>query len=151
MNFNKKVKAIVMGLLDQLIYVEGSRDPNELSIMHFKGSAYWEAKSRFPNIIAEDILSYQNLVGAIEKSVGGIATSNVWDREEHTIEKVTTSQEDFNQLKDELLQVASAKIEQVGQAPILEEINTTLMKKISETDLSDFEMMKVLLSRLNNM
>lgn len=151
MTFNKKVKAIVMGLLDQLIYVEGSRDPNEPSIMHFKGSAYWEAKSRFPNMIAEDVLSYDNLVRAIEDSVRGVATSNTWNREEHTVDKATVTQEEFDSLRENLLQLAASKIESVGQAPVLEEINTTLMKKISETDLSDYEMMTVLLARLKNM
>jgi hypothetical protein len=151
MTFNKKVKAIVMGLLDQLIYVEGSRDPNEPSIMHFKGSAYWEAKSRFPNIVAEDILSYENLERAIQNSVGAVATSNKWDREANTSEKQTYSQSEFEKLREELIQLASAKIEALGQAPVLEEINTTLMKKISETDLSDYEMMTVLQSRLKNM
>jgi|GEM_PF-4736433 len=149
LNFNKKVKGIIMGLLDQLIYVESSRDPREPSIMHFKGSAYWEAKSRFPNIVAEDILSYENLVKAIQNSVKDVATTSDWDRKDPAaIEGVSSTQREFEEIRQSAIDIASSKIESVGQSPVIEEINTTLMKKISETDISDVDMLKVLINRL---
>ena len=74
LNFNRKVKRVVMGLLDILAYVETKRGSAN-SIMHFRDSEMWEAKSRFKNIPEAAEFSYEGLVDAVSKAVGEDSTS----------------------------------------------------------------------------
>lgn len=149
---NKKVKGIVIGLLDILTYVDANRDPDSPNTMHFRSSENWEAKSRFANIVPSAVFNYDNLEKAIHDAVDGIAT-----KEEHKDyyggddSTDSVSQEEYEKLRDKVLEVAVAKINEMGQGPVVELISITLGKKISETNIHDWEPLKALLIELENL
>jgi hypothetical protein len=149
LGLNKKVKDVLLPLFDIMVYIEGSRDASARSIMHFKGTPYWEAKSRFPNIVESAELSYANLQKAVNDAVGSFATTSEHRFTEEKEEKV--SKEQFLRVQEEALALATEKIEKVGQAPVMTEISTTLFKKISECDIADFEPLKLLIERLSSL
>jgi len=153
LGFNKKVKQIMMGLLDILIYVEANRDPLEPNIMHFRSSKFWEAKSRFANIVPSAIFSYDNLERAIADATKGVAKrSDSAGIEKHADSEVRISEADFCELKKATIAAAEKAIERAGQPVVLEEINVALAgRKISETDISYVSALKLLKDKLEDM
>lgn len=143
---NKKAKKVVMGLLDLLIFVEGERSKPGVSIMHFKSSENWEAKSRFPNIVESAVLSYDNLVKCINDAIGDIATAK--ESKQYYPESPQYTQEQYQQIKNEVDALAKEKVKQRGLVPVVDLINTVLGKKIAETDIADTAALYVLLEEL---
>ena len=77
---NKRVRQYLMSEVDYMTYIESSRDPSKRSIMHFRSSMQWEAKARFPNIVASTELSYKNLVQAISNAIHSVAEDATEER-----------------------------------------------------------------------
>jgi hypothetical protein len=146
---NKKVKKIVMGLLDLLIFVEGDRSRPGVTTMHFKSSQNWEAKSRFPNIVDSDILSYNNIVKCINNAIGDVATAPV--HKQYYPENNQYTKQDYEEIRTKVDAVAKAKVEEHGLSPVVELINTVLGKKIVETDIADTPALLVLLEELETL
>ena len=146
---NKKAKKVVIGLLDLLIFVEGDRSTPGVTTMHFKSSENWEAKSRFPNIVSKDILSYNNLVKCINNAIGEIATATT--SKQYYPEAAQHSQADYTAIKNQVNDLAKAKVAEHGMAPVVDLINTVLGKKISETDIADTATLEVLFEELKSL
>lgn len=148
LDINKRVKKIVMALLDVLIFVEASRHPEKPNIMHFKSSEKWEAKERFPHIVESAIFSYENLVKAIEDALKPVATTteskDYYSEEE--LEEV--SDEEFERYKQELISYATNIAHTKGQQKVVDLINTTIGKKLSDAVPEDLALMKVIESEL---
>lgn len=140
LNFNKKVKRVVMGLLDILAYVETKRG-EEGSIMHFRDSDRWEAKSRFQKIVPSCPFSYEGLVKAVADAVAGVATTD--ERQSVAFQEgqmTDISPQDFetyltniNALALDVIQKTD-KIEEV-QAKISEALNG---RKLSQANIQDY-------------
>lgn len=150
LGINKKVKKIVVGLLDILAYVESSRNPNTPNLLHFKAAEGWEAKSRFAGIKSTVEFSYANLEGAIKEAVSDYATAEHHKDYYHDSEDQATSAE-VETLKVELTATASDLIEKTGPQPVLKLINDTLAKKISDCSSQDYQALLVLKEELARM
>jgi hypothetical protein len=146
---NKKAKKVVIGLLDLLIFVEGDRSKPGVTTMHFKSSPNWEAKSRFPNIVDSDILSYSNLVKCINNAIGNIATA-AHHKQYYPDAQIYTTEE-YNTIRAEVETLAKINVDKHGLATIVDLINSILGKKISETDIADTATLKVLLEELKTL
>ena len=146
---NKKAKKVVIGLLDLLIFVQGDRSTPGVSTMHFKSSENWEAKSRFPNIVSKDILSYDNLVKCINNAIGKIATATT--SKQYYPEAAQHSLADYTAIKNQVNDLAKEKVAEHGMAPVVDLINTVLGKKISETDIADTTALEVLFEELKSL
>jgi hypothetical protein len=149
LGINKKVKKIVVGLLDILTYVESSRDPSIPNLLHFRAGQGWEAKCRFANIKPVVEFSYENLVNAIEEASSSYATAEHHKDYFHD-EDDSISHEEIEALKAEITEMAKQKIEQMGDSqPILQLIDQTLAKKIAECTPQDYQGLNVLKEELD--
>lgn len=144
---NKKAKKVVIGLLDLLIFVEGDRSEPGLTTMHFKSSPNWEAKSRFPNIVDSDILSYANLVKCINNAIGNIATAE--HHKDYYPEAKHYTKEEYDAVRTQVDVLAKEKVNEHGVSMIVNLINSVLGKKIAETDIADTATLMVLIDELN--
>lgn len=142
LNFNKKVKRIVMGLLDLLIYVEMKRGEDE-RIMHFQSSELWDAKTRFANIAPSATFSYDNFVKVFNDAVDGVATI---EKREHVSSSGTQmpSDKEFIAYLEELNTFAMGIIEETGE---VEKIQSLIGKhlggrKLAQAELEDYYMLK---------
>lgn len=149
---NKRVKGYVMGELDVLAAIESSRDPMQPSIMHFRASKEWDAGARFKNIVPSVEFSYENLVKAIHDSVQ--AEGNVVSDEKHNYyeeEKFEITEEDFKILKADTEAKAKSILtdDPDKMSEILQLIDTTLGKKISETVAKDARVLTILREELD--
>ena len=146
LDFNKRVKKIVMAALDVLIFVEASRHPDKPNIMHFRSSEKWEAKERFPLIVDSAVFSYENLVKAISDALEPVATTketkDYYSEDTSKVNEVT--EENFMKYKQELIAFATAVANRKGQQKVVDLINTTIGKKLSETTIEDISLMKVI-------
>lgn len=152
LGINKKVKKIVIGLLDVLAYVESSRDPMQPNIMHFRGAKGWEAKARFANIVPEIEFNYENLVKAITDAVKDIATTDHHkDYYEETAIKIT--EQEFANLKESTEALAKQIItnDENKMNEVVQLIDITLGKKLSESVFSDAMKIKVLKEELERL
>lgn len=143
---NKKAKKIVMGLLDLLIFVEADRAVPGVTTMHFKSTQNWEAKSRFPNIVDSGILNYKNIVKSINDAIGDIATAE--HHKSYQSEEKTFTPEEYEALHAQCLAVAEKKVETKGVSKVMATINSTLGKKITESDIGDAAALTLLLQEL---
>ncbi len=143
LRLNKKVKGIVMGLLDQLIYIEGDRANPGRSIAHYQSSVHWEAKTRFPNIKKSNIFSYQNIVTDIHESLKNIAT--VDSHKQYIKDEKIYTQEEFEQLQNQANLHGKQLVESHGLNTVVSLINSILGKRIQETDVGDSAALNVLL------
>lgn len=146
---NKKAKKVVIGLLDLLIFVEGDRSTPGVTTMHFKSSENWEAKSRFPNIVDSDTLSYENLVKCINNAIGNIATAE--HHKNYYPESKHYTKEEYNAIRKQVDALAQEKVGEHGVSMVVNLINSVLGKKIAETDIADTEALKVLIDDLNRL
>ena len=146
---NKRIKKIVIGLLDLLIYVEGDRSNPGVTTMHFKSSPNWEAKSRFPNIVDSSILSYANLVKCINDAIGNVATAE--HHKQYYPEQDKYTNEDYAKAKAKAEQIGQLKVESHGLGKVMGLINSILGKKISETDVADTAALLILVSELEGL
>lgn len=144
LNFNKKVKRVVMGLLDILAYVE-TRRGEEGSIMHFRDSDKWEAKSRFAKIVPSCPFSYEDLVKAVADAVAGIATTDERQSVDfHEGQMTEVSKEDFEEYLTYINELAMSVIERTGnveivQSKIMEALNG---RKLSQANIQDYYVLK---------
>lgn len=151
LNFNKKVKRIVMGLLDFLIFVEMKRG-DEDRIMHFQPSEFWEAKTRFANIEPSAVFSYDNFVKVFQKAVDGVAT--VSERENFSSEgSQLPSEKEFEDYLQLINELAMQTIEKTGkvadvQALILKHLGG---KKLGQAELQDYYLIKNLEEELKGL
>lgn len=146
---NKRAKKIVIGLLDLLIFVEGDRSRPGVTTMHFKSSSNWEAKTRFPNIVESDILSYDNLVKCINNAIGDIATAKT--RKQYSPEEKVYTQEEFNEIYSKVNELGREQVAKHGMAPVTNLINSVLGKKISESDIGDTGILQILYQEFQNL
>lgn len=142
LNFNKKVKRIVMGLLDILIYVEMRRGDEE-RVMHFHSSEAWEAKTRFANIAPSAIFSYDNFVKVFNDAVDGVATIEKRENFASAGSQMPSEREFFAYL-EELNALAMGIIEDTGK---IEKVQGLIGKhlggrKLAQADLEDYYMLK---------
>lgn len=152
LNFNKKVKRVVMGLLDILAFVETKRGEEE-SIMHFRDSDKWEAKSRFKNIAPYAPFSYEGLVAAVADAVEGIATTDKRQSvgfQEGQMSEVSSKQfEEFLTYINELAMDVINKTEKVEE--VTEQISKALNgRKLSQANIQDYYTLKDLEKELKN-
>lgn len=142
LNFNKKVKRIVMGLLDLLVYVEMKRGEDD-RIMHFQSSELWEAKTRFADIEPSAIFSYDNFVKVFHNAIDRVAT--VEEREDFSSRgSQMPSEEEFIAYLEELNALAMYIIEESGE---VEQVQNLIGKhlngrKLGQADLEDYYMLK---------
>lgn len=142
LNFNKKVKRIVMGLLDLLVYVEMKRGEDD-RIMHFQSSELWEAKTRFADIEPSAIFSYDNFVKVFHNAIDKVAT--VEEREDFSSRGTQMpSEEEFIAYLEELNALAMYIIEESGE---VEQVQNLIGKhlngrKLGQADLEDYYMLK---------
>jgi len=146
LNFNRKVKRIVMGLLDILAYVE-TRRGEQGSIMHFRDSDRWEAKSRFEKIVPSCEFSHAGLVKAVADAVAGVATTDKRqsvDFHEAQMEDVNVKQ--FEEYLVFINELAMSVIEILGDMdPVQEKISKALNgRKLSQANIQDFYVLKEL-------
>lgn len=144
LNFNKKVKRVVMGLLDILAYVETKRGSAN-SLMHFRDSELWEAKSRFPNIVASTEFSYEGLVSAVADAVGDNATTERHVTPYSEARELPTM-EQFEGYLSHINEVAMGVINETQktdevQAAIAEALNG---RKLSSATIDDYYSLKQL-------
>lgn len=149
LGINKKVKKIVLGLLDVFAYVESSRDPLQPNIMHFRSAKGWEAKARFANIVPSIEFSYENLVKAISDAVEGIATTET-HRAYYEEEKIDVDEAEFMDLRHSTEKIARSIIENDANKvnEVVNLIQSTLGKKLEEATISDYQGVKVLKEEL---
>lgn len=152
LDVNRKVKKIVMALLDMLVFVEAGRDPEQPNIAHFKASQKWEAKERFPNIVNKTVFSYENLTQSIQDAISGEAT-RVEHKNYYAEEKVEISEEEFIKLKTEVEQLGKKVIENDNSKmnDVVQLIDQVIGKKVKETTLKDAQGLTVLKEELNRM
>lgn len=146
LNFNRKVKRVVMGLLDILSYVE-TRRGEEGSIMHFRDSDRWEAKSRFKKIVPSCEFSYEGLVKAVADAVAGVATTDERqsvDFHEGQMEDVTAKE--FEEYLVYINEFAMGLIELLGDVTAVQEkISAALNgRKLSQANIQDYYALKQL-------
>lgn len=146
---NKKIRRIISGLVDLMVYIEKDRATPGKSIAHYKSSSRWEAKTRFPNIKNSNIFSYENLVGDIKEAIGDIATAE--KHKNYNVEKLEPTQEEFEKVKNEVDSLGKKLVATKGLNTVIELINSILGKKISETDIGDTATLKVLLTEFKEL
>ena len=150
LNFNRKVKRVVMGLLDILAYVESSRGEKE-SIMHFRDSDKWEAKSRFGKIVPSCPFSYEGLVKAVADAVAGVATTT--ERQSVNIStNALPSLEVFEEFLAQFNEQAMSVINATGKgAEVKEAIERALSgRKLSQATIQDYFILQELKEELEN-
>lgn len=151
LNFNKKVKRVVVGLLDLLVYVEMKRGAEE-RIMHFQPSELWEAKTRFKNIVPSAVFSYDNLVKAVADAVDGIATKESRESFQAAGSQLPT-QEDFEEFLKEVNDTAMGIIEKTNK---VEEVQSIISKhlngrKLGQAKLDDYYLLKNIMQELKGL
>lgn len=142
LNFNKKVKRIIMGLLDLLIYVEMKRGEED-RIMHFQPSELWEAKTRFSNIEPSATFSYDNFVKVFHNAIDGIATRE--KREDITSTgSQLPSESEFEAYLTSINELAMEVIDETGKvAEVQALINKHLSgRKLGQAELQDYYLLK---------
>lgn len=142
LNFNKKVKRVVMGLLDLLIYVEMKRG-EEARIMHFQPSELWEAKTRFANIEPSATFSYDNFVKVFHDAIDKVATVDKRENITSTGSQLPSEKEFENYLAS-VNELAMATIDKTGKVSEVQAlINKHLSgKKLSQAELQDYYLIK---------
>ena len=149
LGINKKVKQIVIGLLDILAYIESDRTSNGVSIIHYRSDIGWEAKSRFANIVKNDIFSYENLVKNINDAVKDFATAV--HHKDYVGSEEKFEIDEFESLRNEADKIAREKIDVVGMQPVVNLISTILGKKLNETDVADTAALRVLMEEIKRL
>lgn len=142
LGFNKKVKKIVMGMLDVLGYVEASRLPENPNLLHFRSSEFWEAKCRFSNMTETIELSYDNIVKAVHDAVGNNSVEE--HKDYYHQDSIEIPQEVIDSLKEKITTIAQEKIEEYGVPKVVKLIEDTLGKKVAECTVHDYEGLVVL-------
>lgn len=145
---NKKVKAIAVGLMDLLIFVERTRDHNELNIAHFKPTEQWEAKTRFSNIVSSVPLSYANICKAVKDATGSNAVAKV---ERNISQETEYSIAEFQTIKDRVNALAQELVISKGLEPVKNKINFILAKPLQNADIADTERLLLLESELKEL
>lgn len=139
---NKRVKKYIVSLLDVLMYVEKTRNPDAPNTVYFKTTEKAEAKCRFPNVIANAVFNYENIHKALTDAIpdGVEERINFHEKEEYT-------QEEYTQLKDECEALGKQVLDSGDNARITELvklIEQTTGKKISQTTKQDVPLLKEL-------
>lgn len=140
LNFNRKVKRVVMGLLDILAYVETKRG-DASSIMHFRDSEHWEAKSRFANIVDSCPFSYEDLAKAIQDAVSQDNPTSERQVVHYSEENMAAiSQFEFEKYLIDLNELAMKTILEKGkESEVKDLINLTLNgRKLSQAKIEDY-------------
>lgn len=150
LNFNRKVKRVIMGLLDILAYVESRRGAEE-SIMHFRDSDKWEAKSRFKNIVESCPFSYEGLVKAVADAVNGIATTSERQSVSISTDALPTP-EVFENYLTQFNETAMSVINTTGKGTeVKEAIEIALNgRKLSQATIQDYFILLTLEEELKN-
>ena len=151
LNFNKKVKRVVTGLMDLLVYVEMKRGV-EKRIMHFQPSEYWEAKTRFEHIVPSAVFSYENLVKAITDAIEGIATKETRDSFAAAGTQLPL-QSEFEAFLKEVNDAAMTIIEKTDK---VEEVQAIIGKhlngrKLGQAKLDDYYLLKNIMQELKGL
>jgi len=146
---NKRVKKIVIGLLDLLVYVEGDRSKPGVTIAHYKSSPYWEAKSRFPHIVESNIFNYENLKNDILHAIGDNVTNKT--HKQYITEEPSYTQADFETIKAEVEKLGMSLVESKGLGVVSGTINSVLGKKIGDTDIGDVAALRALKAEFESM
>lgn len=151
LNFNKKVKRVVVGLLDLLVYVEMKRGAEE-RIMHFQPSELWEAKTRFEHIVPSAVFSYDNLVKAVADAVDGIATKESRESFQATGSQLPT-QAEFERFLKEVNDTAMGIIEKTDK---VDEVQLIISKhlngrKLGQAKLDDYYLLKNIMQELKGL
>ena len=141
---NKKVKGIAVGLMDMLIYVEADRRPNKPNIAHFKASENWEAKCRFADIVPSVEFNYENIQKAVLDATGAKSTQRV----DNSKPAVLLDEAAWNALREEVSDLATAKVATSGAEKVVQKIAEILNKRIADTTVADAERMGILKQEL---
>lgn len=150
LNFNRKVKRVIMGLLDILAYVETRRGAEE-SVMHFRDSDKWEAKSRFKNIVESCPFSYEGLVKAVADAVNGIATTT--ERQSISVSTdILPTPEVFENYLAQFNETAMLVINSTGKGTeVKQAIEVALNgRKLSQATIQDYFILLTLEEELKN-
>lgn len=151
LNFNKKVKRVVVGLLDLLVYVEMKRGAEE-RIMHFQPSELWEAKTRFKGIVPSAVFSYDNLVRAVADAVDGIATKESRDSFQAAGSQLP-AQADFENFLKEVNDTAMGIIEKTDKVDEVQSIISKHLngRKLGQAKLDDYYLLKNIMQELKGL
>lgn len=139
LNFNRKVKRVVMGLLDILAYVEVQRGDDN-SIMHFRDSERWEAKSRFANIVPSTEFSYEGLVEAVADAVGEDGTTDERKSIPYSEKTDLPTDAEFEKYLGDINERAMTIINETGKMDEVQEAIGRVLsgRKLSQAKVQDY-------------
>lgn len=140
---NKRIKKYIIGMLDVMMYVEKTRNPNQPNIAYFKTTEKAEAKSRFHNIVDKVEFNYENVRDAIHNAIGD---GGVDKGKENFFKEETYSKEEFEKLKNSCTAIGQSIIEENSDRAeeVVNIVQTILQKKISESSMQDVPLLKEL-------
>lgn len=153
LNFNIKVKRVIMGLLDILAYVDVKRGESE-GVMHFRSSEFWEAKSRFANMVESCPFNYESLVKAVQDAVAPFALTD--ERKTINYEDNSESLPTEAEFEDYLTKVYALATDLIDNHNKGEEVKNAIadnfgQRKLGSAKLEDYYSLVSLEEQLNRL
>lgn len=145
------IKTIIVGMMDLLAYIHMDDDNNRF--LCFQPTKFYNAKTRFTEIVDHTPLSYANLetaiVDAVQKAAEKFGTETVQKSVLYD-EKEQVTQEEFLSKKEEALSLAGELMAE-GKIQLVQDTVTGALgaKKLSETMIDDYDNLISILAELS--